>query len=318
MKKRKYLTEFALLAVSETKLIIPVEQLKYVEDKDAFHIYTILAIEKIRFDSYKCFKNYIEAVFFYMKEGKQNKLNIKIGLHQELDHSNVSIASVFPFDDLKIKIDDDVFLDKFNWKKEFDISSEELFLLFSGNQSEPLKFEVCYIGQAQGKDGSRNAIDRLESHETLQKILADENKKDRRVWVCLFEFTTNLITSHDGVSKEYIMSDLEDQNHAKKVLSDLPIYNQVINITEAAMINYFKPFYNTDYVNNFPNIKHKGYRQYFDLDYNSLRIELGLVFDKLPQVIFYTETNKISSEWEYIEYGLFNDKDRKSMFEIFK
>jgi hypothetical protein len=31
-------------------------------------------------------------------------------------------------------------------------------------------FEVLYIGQAFGNDGSRNALDRLKKHETLQKI----------------------------------------------------------------------------------------------------------------------------------------------------
>ena len=33
-----------------------------------------------------------------------------------------------------------------------------------------LDFEVIYVGQGYGKGGSRNAIDRLRSHETLQMI----------------------------------------------------------------------------------------------------------------------------------------------------
>jgi hypothetical protein len=32
-----------------------------------------------------------------------------------------------------------------------------------------VRFEVKYVGQAYGQDGSRNAIDRLLKHETLQK-----------------------------------------------------------------------------------------------------------------------------------------------------
>src|SRR5258705_1652479 len=36
--------------------------------------------------------------------------------------------------------------------------------------TDELKFKAKYIRQAYGKDGSRNAIDRLLKHETLQKI----------------------------------------------------------------------------------------------------------------------------------------------------
>ncbi len=32
------------------------------------------------------------------------------------------------------------------------------------------------------------------------------------------------------------------------------------------MINYFKPEYNINFVENFPDENHRGYRQYFDLD----------------------------------------------------
>ena len=38
------------------------------------------------------------------------------------------------------------------------------------SESKAINFEVKYVGQAYGQDGSRNAIDRLLKHETLQKI----------------------------------------------------------------------------------------------------------------------------------------------------
>lgn len=318
MKKRKYFTELALNVVAEEKQIIPVEHLKHIEDREGYHVYAILALSKIRFGTFTCEIEHIQFTFFCMEKDKKVDFNIKIQLHKELDHNKVSVNSIFPYDNLNIKIKDDVFLSTHECEKEFDISSEELFLWYSKNQVDALKFEVRYVGQSQGHQGSRNAFDRLESHETLQKILAEENTKDRRVWICLFKFTPRLITSHDGITKNYMTSDIEDQNHMKNVLSDLPIYDQVINITEAAIINYFKPFYNTNFVDNFPSIKHKGYRQYFDLDYNQLIVEPGLIFDKLPPIVFYTDTNKIESEWDYIKYDLFNDENRKSMFYIFK
>lgn len=83
------------------------------------------------------------------------------------------------------------------------------------------------------------------------------------------------------------------------------------------MINYFKPYYNTNFIENFPSAKHKGYKQYFDLDYNCLTVEMDMEFDNLPMIILSTETNKISNPWEFIEFNLYNDSDRTNMYDIF-
>lgn len=84
------------------------------------------------------------------------------------------------------------------------------------------------------------------------------------------------------------------------------------------MINYFKPIYNEKLVNNFPNRNLKSYRQYFDLDYNSLTVELDLELDYYPPLQFYTENARINSIWEAIRYELFNERDRASMYDIFR
>ena len=95
--------------------------------------------------------------------------------------------------------------------------------------------------------------------------------------------------SFDGISKVFTKSEDESLEHLKNVCSDLPQENQVINIVEAAMINYFKPEYNINFVENFPDENHRGYRQYFDLDYNSLTVEVDLDFDNTPSIQLYTE-----------------------------
>jgi hypothetical protein len=45
-----------------------------------------------------------------------------------------------------------------------------------------LGFDVLYIGQAFGDDGSRNALDRLKKHETLQKIAAKVKATGVSTW----------------------------------------------------------------------------------------------------------------------------------------
>ena len=52
--------------------------------------------------------------------------------------------------------------------------------------------------------------------------------------------------------------------HLKKVCSDLPKEEQIINIVEAAMINYFKPEYNIDplFSRKFYEVMEKGVEIY--------------------------------------------------------
>ena len=71
------------------------------------------------------------------------------------------------------------------------------------------------------------------------------------------------------------------------------------------------------YVENFPDVNHKGYKQYYDLDYNALTVEIYPQLDVLPPIILFTETASLRSPWDFMEYNLYNDNDRKSMYDIF-
>lgn len=68
--------------------------------------------------------------------------------------------------------------------------------------------------------------------------------------------------------------------------------NQIINVAEAAIINYFNPKYNTNFIDNFPNINHKGYKQYYDLDYNSISVKIDMEFYN-KNIILYTAENRL-------------------------
>ncbi len=113
-------------------------------------------------------------------------------------------------------------------------------------------------------------------------------------------------------------SEEESERHLNDVFSTLPKEKQVINIAEAAIINYFKPDYNTNFVDNFPSIKHKGYKQYYDLDYNCLDVELDMSFEGIPYLQLYTSTNRLDNPFHWIKYNLFNDPNRSNMTDIFK
>lgn len=66
--------------------------------------------------------------------------------------------------------------------------------------------EVLYVGQAYA-DGKRSAFDRLKSHSTLQKILADMqyNFPDDEILILTFEYDQyRIIVTFDGIDKTAI------------------------------------------------------------------------------------------------------------------
>ncbi len=252
-----------------------------------------------------------------------------------LDYRNAELESEYPFNKLTVKFNkeylkkfyDDRIKGKYKISKnEFlrfknvKIDSQKLFQQCYQNRNNFNEMEVLYVGQAYGENGSRNAIDRLKTHEKLQKILIDCNSKypNKRIYILLLEMATQINSVLNGISKEFMCSEEESEKHLKDVFSTLPEEKQVINITEAAIINYFKPDYNTNFVNNFPSIKHKGYRQYYDLDYNCIDVELDMEFFSMPYLQLYTSTNRLDGPWNWIKYNLFNDPNRSNMTDIFE
>lgn len=321
MKKRKYFSEFGLNVFTSFKTLVPVEQLEKIPNDKNYHIYGILSCPKITVDEKSLLSSEkgISFTLFENNNGDRKKIEYKnIIVNYSLDHSKMKLTSSYPFTKIKVENGDQEYLVRNkNAPSEFEVDAQ--FLYFSSSSAKVIEFEVHYIGQSFGKKGERNAFSRLKSHSTLQKILTDfiVGRPDRRVYIILLEFTPQLMTFHDGLSGVYSTTSEENEKHIQDVLCDLPRYNQVINITEAALINYFKPEYNVNFVDNFPNKDHKGYEQYYALDYNSLTVEVDLEFDNFPLVQLYTENNRINTSFDFIKYNLFNDPKRLSMYDIF-
>lgn len=277
--------------------------------------------------------------FFDIEKTKTTEKGIQVGLFSAngekkeytmplwtilpgLNHTKVELDISFPPTKMNVRIKDEEFLKKHPEiaHSELDIMAQDLFQCVAENFLDRQEFEVLYIGQAYGKDGSRTAFERLETHSTLQKILTKYRSENpgKHIYILLLEFQKQLSMSFDGISKQYTKTEEESDKHMEEVCCNLPEDNQVINITEAALINYFKPEYNVNFVDNFPNENHKGYKQYFDLDYNSLTVELDMEFDHAPIIQLYTRTNRVNNSFGFIRYKLFNDNERSSMYEIFE
>lgn len=321
--KRKYFSEFGLNVYTSYKTIIPVEHLDFVKDGRDYHIYSIMSCPKIRY-SKDTIKSNKEGINFTL-EKQVNDLIETIDIKHEtffenLDHTQLHLECPYPYSNLIIKIKDNEWLNTYGSGlgiNEMSLDARGALNIF-GNESV-WEFEILYIGQAFGKDGERIATDRLKSHSTLQKILTDyySSHPDKQLYIFLFEFMPQLNVSFDGLTKIYSSTQEEEDIHFNDVMNNPLKYNQIINITEAAMINYFKPPYNINFIDNFPDEEHKGYSQYYDLDYNSLVVEIDLEFDMISRIQLFSDANRINSSFDFIQYELFNDPNRKSMFDIF-
>jgi len=184
-----------------------------------------------------------------------------------------------------------------------------------------LDYEILYIGQAYGKNGNRTALDRLSSHETVQKIYTHSltNNPDSDIWFLLSNFSQQDMLMMAGtdlikVSEEDSKIETEKIKHIQENEGIAITEKQKINFTEAALIRYFQPEYNIEFKDSFPTTKHKSYSECYGLDIKALTIELDTSENTRK---IYTKNTK--REHHHIKMFEFNsDKDRISMLSAFE
>lgn len=298
---RKYMSEFALHTYSSQVSIVYPKLLETVDvSNSSYHIYMINKIKRLSFveNSIKVLDTHVEV---------------------QIKHGVTTIDKV---ETIKIPLNDKIVAYEFEGDKLLLMKDGaggglklDILWLYTSFSTTELNCEVLYVGQSYGKKGDRDALNRLKSHETLQKVMADISYEDinSEIAITLWEFTPRLITSMDGIN-DFQVTEEEDLLHFKKVLSAPPLFvdNQIINITEAALINYFKPKYNDKFKNNFPNVTHKGYTFYYNYDYNAITVELD---PSCVNIEIYSKHTGYS-QFSPVEYLLNSEEKRKSMFII--
>ena len=151
------------------------------------------------------------------------------------------------------------------------------------SKPELSNLEVLYIGQSFG-DGTRNTFDRLKSHSTLQKILAQAqyNLPDSEVFILSFEYLPyRVLSSFDGKSKN-VINDYRDIGRFRSIMNNPLTEHQQICLIEAGLIRYFQPYYNEIYKENFPHKNHKILKSCYDLDFSGLVVEIDTEELRLP------------------------------------
>lgn len=277
MVKRKFMTEFGFNVLSGAHVLLQQEHLADINDINnplyknfSPHIYFICRRPRITLvpESVIFTDSRVSGVF--KKQVKDKFVDIPFDTENLLGTANVTLECEYPYIEYRVKDEDNTVIS----------CGKTAFLMLSClglDAQEHLDLEIIYIGQSFGCDGERSAADRLEAHSTLQNIYAEAMRKtpDQDIWLILTDFNEPaLMISMDGRSKEYGTTLEEDDLHIANVLSSQMTDRQKVNFTEAALIRFFSPEYNKTYKDTFPSPAHATYSECYDLDLNSVSVEL--------------------------------------------
>jgi hypothetical protein len=176
--------------------------------------------------------------------------------------------------------------------------------------SKKMDFQVKYIGQSYGKNGSRNALDRLLKHETLQKISLKGVPSGYRLSLLLLEVEPNpqLLTVMIPNAKD-------TESDGDRIKSGIDkLYNtsdqERITLYEASLIRYFMPEYNKEFKNSFPSTNLKVLQDCYDRDFSSVVAEICI--NELPYNLC-SET-VASKSYHIASHDLHVEKERKVFF----
>lgn len=304
---RKYLTELGLNMCAGNRMLVQQDFLNTTSQLQFNpHIYIIGKRPRISIDP-KSIKIDGEKIYVdYFKQIGDQKIRIPIIGMNQLGTNNITVTSEYPYTELVITDNDT--------NEVFHQKAALQLMNFGPTMVQHLNLEVLYIGQSFGSDGSRNALDRLKNHSTLQNIYAEaiNRSPDQEVWMLLCDFNEIMLTSFDGRSKEYATTMEEDKKHYLNVMEN-PISEQhKINFTEAALIKYFQPEYNKVFKDSFPNPAHSTYSECYDIDLNMVSVEINT-----DDLYFQLWNKHVSPKFvHFAKFPLHSRDDRKYMFEI--
>ncbi|PRA21882.1 hypothetical protein [Pseudomonas poae] len=119
----------------------------------------------------------------------------------------------------------------------------------SALEADHRDMQVLYVGQGIGKVHARTAVDRLLNHTTLQRILAEASTNSPELEISLllyrFEHGRTVISNGGDFNVDPRATEEEETAHFERLRGVRLNRNEVISLAEAALINHFKPHYNT-------------------------------------------------------------------------
>lgn len=231
---------------------------------------------------------------------KNGELNIYIKVANDTKIKNIPIPENHRF----VNENGKQFLERSDGKR-LTIAQETIFQLVS----DDMRFDVKYIGQAYGTDGSRNAIDRLKKHETLQKISLKGIPKNYTLSLLLLSVESNnqIVTMLNPRAKQQ-----DDGSRIKFGLDKLfnTTEQERIALFEASLIRYFYPDFNIEFKNSFPSTNLKILQDCYEKDFSAVFAEIYI--DELPFQLF---SKFAPATYHHLaKHDLHEDSARKAFF----
>lgn len=186
----------------------------------------------------------------------------------------------------------------------------DLIFQLLAEESGELKFNVKYVGQAYGKDGSRNAIDRLLKHETLQKIAIKGAPESHEISVLLLQIhPSNLVfTVFNPFSKTKEKGDERIKLGLDKLFGTTE--QERIALYEASLIRYFEPEFNKEFKNSFPSTSLKILQDCYQKDFSAVVAEICI-----DNLFFRLYSDKVPIKHHHLaKHDLHEDQERRAFF----
>lgn len=173
-----------------------------------------------------------------------------------------------------------------------------------------IDFDVQYIGQAYGTDGSRSALDRLTKHETLQRIALEGVPDTHQLMVMMLSIQQNnqVLTMFNPQAKDMTQGPKRIKAGVDKIFTTSE--QEQITLYEASLIRHFEPRFNKEFKHSFPSTNMKVLADCYDKDFTAVVAEISI--DDLPCSI---KSNKIAASHSVmVKHNLHKDEDRQAFF----
>lgn len=269
--ERKYTTEFTLVVAVAGAYLLRAQDLRHIPveaiDQDhPCHLYVISRTPRVSIqpETVEIDAESIRGVASLHRQGEVDDHDFVV------KHSfgeGATWESAWPYEEFAI-------LDRDGNRVQGGVCA--LVLAFADSWPEQAALhEILYVGQAYGSAGERTAWDRLQSHETLQRILGDQ-LPDTQVWLTMATVIDVQIVQEIS-PKPGRVSDDDDNEHTlavlKKVHGEGFRDREAVALAEAGLIRGWQPEYNDRLKHKFPARKQTPLDSARDLDLHGLIVE---------------------------------------------
>ncbi|WP_335986074.1 hypothetical protein [Acinetobacter bereziniae] len=317
---KSYMTNFGIETGNDNFIFITSHSLdhKFAEKPDEIidkcHIYCVVDCPRITFIpeslEYKISDNFLTytVALEYRCDGENKIVHFKDSFEVQENVTQVKIDQ-YPHSDLVIMDADNKII----------MSCTAVKLAYMCGIPDIISMKVLYIGKSTGIKQKKNALDRVKSHSTLQKILADRNARypDRSVLVGLFNFCpVRLYSFIDGMDNSKISGD-EDFARLNRIRNFKLSLEQKTAIIEAALVRYFEPEYNKKLKKDIPSKKSKVLAECYSYDISAILVKFWTSEENDPSLNYYLYSDKVAKNARHnISIELIDPKVRKGFFSI--